>query len=50
MRWAVCVKMGKWPYELADVPVDNYLFIANGINAEAEQVQRQIDEAKKRYE
>lgn len=42
--------MGKWPYELAEVPMDSYLFVANGIKGEAEEAQRQLEEAKKKFE
>ena len=37
MKAAVCLRMGKWPYELADVPEDSYLFIAQALKPELEE-------------
>ena len=43
MKAAVCLRMGKWPYELADVPEDSYLFIAQALKPELEEATKLKD-------
>lgn len=50
MKMAVCKIMGLFPYELAEVPEDSYLAVAFAIKGEVDEIQRQIDEAKKKFE
>jgi hypothetical protein len=50
MKMAVCKVMCKFPHELADIPEDSYLAVALALKGEADEIQKQIEEAKNNVE